>query len=226
MSTDDHRRTRSARRMYALVLCALCVLCGVRGLPVDRVGAAQATVTFSKDIAPVLFTRCSACHHPGGAAPFSLLSYASAKSRAGLIASATARRFMPPWKADPISGDFIGQPRLSDGDIGLIQRWAETGALEGDPRDLPRLPPIAEGWQLGQPDLIVSPSQAYTLQADGTDVFRIFVVPLPVDRVRYVRGLEFRPGNPKVVHHANIRIDRTRSGTGLRRAAGPFGRLS
>lgn len=171
--------------------------------------AAQSTVTFSKDIAPILVTRCSACHHPGGSAPFSLLNYASAKPRASLIASATARRFMPPWKADPISGDFIGQGRLSDADIDLIQRWADGGAAEGDPRDLPPQPRIAEGWQLGQPDLTVSPSQPYTLQPDGTDVFRIFVVPLPVDRTRFVRGLEFRPGNPKVVHHANIRIDRT-----------------
>jgi Flp pilus assembly protein TadD len=165
--------------------------------------------TFSKDIAPILFARCGACHHPGGPAPFSLLSYDAARPRARLLASATKRRFMPPWKAEPVPGGFVGQPRLSDADIDLMQRWVDAGAIEGDPRDLPAPPRIAEGWQLGKPDLIVSPSQAFTLQADGIDVFRIFVVPLPVDRVRYVRGLEFRPGNPKVVHHANIRIDRT-----------------
>jgi hypothetical protein len=116
---------------------------------------------------------------------------------------------MPPWKAEPVSGDFIGQQRLSDGEIDLIQRWVDGGALEGDPRDLPPQPRIASGWELGKPDLIVSLSQAYTLAAEGSDVFRIFVIPLPTDRLRYVRGLEFHPGNPKVVHHANIRIDRT-----------------
>jgi Flp pilus assembly protein TadD len=165
--------------------------------------------TFSKDIAPILFAHCGACHHPAGPAPFSLLSYDAASPRASLIASATKRRFMPPWKAEPLAGGFVGQARLSDADIDLIQRWAAGGAIEGNPRDLPVPPPIAEGWQLGKPDLIVSPSEPFTLQAEGIDVFRIFVVPLPVDRLRYVRGLEFRPGNSKVVHHANIRIDRT-----------------
>jgi Flp pilus assembly protein TadD len=172
-------------------------------------GAPVEAVTFSKDIAPILFARCALCHNPNGSAPFSVLSYSAAKQRASLIASATKSRFMPPWKAEPVSGDFIGQQRLSDGEIDLIQRWVDGGAPEGDPRDLPPQPHIASGWELGKPDLIVSLPQAYTLPGEGSDVFRIFVIPLPTDRVRYVRGLEFHPGNPKVVHHANIRIDRT-----------------
>ena len=90
----------------------------------------------------------------------------------------------------------------------MIQRWVDQGAVEGDRRDLPSLPRFTNGWQLGQPDLIVSPSETYTLPAEGTDVFRIFVIRLPVDAPRYVRGVEFRPGT-RVVHHANIRIDRT-----------------
>jgi tetratricopeptide (TPR) repeat protein len=57
------------------------------------------------------------------------------------------------------------------------------------------------------PDLVIRPP-AYTLTTAGTDVFRIFVIPIPVNQRRFVRGLEFRPGN-RVVHHANIRIDRT-----------------
>jgi Flp pilus assembly protein TadD len=181
------------------------------GVPVEAVspGVPVEAVTFSKDIAPILFARCAACHNPEGPAPFSVLAYGSARQRASLIASATRRRFMPPWKAEPESGDFIGQQRLSDGEIDLIQRWVDGGAVEGDPRDLPPQPRNAGGWELGKPDLIVSPAQAYTLAAGGSDVFRIFVIPLPTDRVRYVRGLEFHPGNPKVVHHANIRIDRT-----------------
>ena len=116
---------------------------------------------------------------------------------------------MPPWKADPVPGGFAGQPRLTQEEIDLIQRWVEEGAIEGNPRDTPEQPRIAEGWQLGQPDQVVSLAEAYELPAAGIDVFRIFVMPVPVDRPRYVRGLEFRPGNPKVVHHANVRIDRT-----------------
>ena len=156
------------------------------------------------------------CHHAGGSAPFSLLTYADVKRRAPLVAIVTKSRLMPPWKVEPGDGPFVGQHPLSDGEIRLIQRWVDEGAVEGDPREAP--PPLrraqgerlwAEGWQLGKPDLILRPAQAYTLPAEGTDAFRIFVIPIPVETTRYVRGLEFHPGNPRVVHHANIRIDRT-----------------
>jgi Flp pilus assembly protein TadD len=149
------------------------------------------------------------CHHPGGSAPFSLVTYADAKRRATQIATVTKSRFMPPWKADPGDGPFVGQHPLSDGEIRLIQRWADEGAAEGDPRDAPPLRVWSEGWLLGKPDLVLTLEQPYTVPPDGADVFRIFVLPIPVDAARFVRGLEFRPGNPKVVHHANIRVDAT-----------------
>ncbi len=192
-----------------------CLLIGALLAISTSVLAADA-VTFNKDIAPIVVDRCGTCHRPGGSAPFSLLTYAEAKRRATLVASATKSRYMPPWKADPANGPFVDQHPLSETEIDLIQRWVTTGAAEGNPDDTPaRLRDAQAGklwtgsWQLGAPDLVVTLPEAYTLQADGTDVFRIFVVPLPVDRVRYVRGLEFRPGNPKVVHHANIRVDAT-----------------
>ena len=165
-------------------------------------------VTYTKDIAPLVADRCAMCHHPGGAAPFSLLTYADVKRRATQIAGVTRRRFMPPWKADPENGPFVGQHPLSDAQIARIQQWVDAGAIEGEPGGS-RKASWTEEWQLGAPDLVVSLPQPYMLQADGTDVFRVFVIPLPVDRLRFVRGLEFRPGNPKVVHHANIRVDRT-----------------
>jgi tetratricopeptide (TPR) repeat protein len=166
-------------------------------------------VTFARDVAPIVFDRCGICHHPNGSAPFSLLTYPAAKQRATQIAAVTKRRLMPPWKSEPGFGEFIGHRPLSDAEIGVFQRWLADGALEGDPRDLPPPPRWTEGWQLGKPDLVVTLSQPYVLPADGTDVSRVFVFPLPVDTMRYVRGLEFRPGNQTVVHHANIRIDRT-----------------
>ena len=116
---------------------------------------------------------------------------------------------MPPWKSEPGYGEFIGHRPLSDAEIGVIQQWLADGAPEGDRRDLPAPPQWTDGWQLGTPDLIVTLPRPYVLPADGTDVSRVFVLPLPVGTMRYVRGLEFRPGNQRVVHHANIRIDRT-----------------
>ncbi len=165
-------------------------------------------VTFSKDIAPLVFSRCGQCHHSNGSGPFSLLTYTAARQHATQMALATHSRLMPPWKAEPGSGDFVGLQPLSDAEIDLIQQWVAQGAPEGNRRDLPPEPRWTEGWQLGTPDLIVTFPQPYSLPADGPDVSRVFVLPLPVGTARYVKGIEFLAGNPRI-HHANIRIDAT-----------------
>ena len=183
-----------------------------RPLRIVAPAAEPASVTFSKDVAPLLADRCGMCHHPGGSAPFSLLTYADAKRRATQIATVTANRFMPPWKADPADGPFLGQHPLSAAEITMLRRWADTGAQQGDAPEssvVSRRSQWTAGWQLGKPDLVIALPQPYTLPAEGTDAFHIFVLPIPVETARFVRGLEFRPGNPKVVHHANIRIDTT-----------------
>ena len=168
---------------------------------------AAAQVSYSRDVAPILFRHCAACHQPDGPGPFSVLTYEEARRRATQIASVTKAGVMPPRKAEPGHGDFVDQARLTAAEITTIQRWVDEGAIEGDPIQRPPLPARSGGWQLGVPDLVVRPAE-YTLTTDGTDVFRIFVIPLPIGERRFVRGLEFRPGN-RVVHHANIRIDRT-----------------
>ena len=107
----------------------------------------SAPVTFSRDIAPIIFENCGVCHHPDGPAPFSLLTYASAKQHATQIAAATRTRFMPPWKSEPGSGEFLGQRHLTDEEIALIERWVAAGAPAGDARPTPA-PTWTEGWQL------------------------------------------------------------------------------
>ena len=170
-----------------------------------------AKVTFTRDIAPIVLAHCATCHRPGDAAPFRLLTYEDVRRRARQIALVTKNRSMPPWKPEPGYGAFAGERRLSDRQLELIQRWVELGAPEGDVRDLPPAPRWAGGWQLGEPDLVVAVPEPYLLATDGPDVFRTFVIPIAVPNGRYVKGLEFRPGVPTAVHHANIKIDRTRS---------------
>ena len=165
-------------------------------------------VTFSKDVAPVIYAKCARCHHPSGSAPFSLLTYRDARSHATQIGLVTKNRVMPPWKADPEGEKFIGLDPLTESEIALLQRWVASGAIEGNRRDLPAPPASSGGWQLGTPDLVVTLPMPFVLPADGPDVSRVFVLPLPVDRQRYVRGIEFRANNPRI-HHANIRIDAT-----------------
>jgi len=166
-------------------------------------------LTFNKDVAPIIFKHCAVCHRPGQAGPFSLLSYDDVRKHAKLIAEVTQNRYMPPWLPEPGYGTFAGERRLAQGQIDVIQRWVAGGTVEGDPKDLPPPPDWSEGWLLGQPDLVVTMPRAYTLSAEGKDVYRNFVFPLPVSGRRYVKGVEFRPGNAKVVHHAFINVDET-----------------
>src|SRR5205809_3125190 len=173
--------------------------------------AAMLALTFTKDIAPIIWARCATCHRPGGIAPFSLLSFADVKQRATLIRAVTTRRIMPPWKPEPGKGEFADARRLSDAEIAAIEQWIDQGAAEGDPAHLAPLPAWSSDWQLGAPDVVVSMPEPFHVPADGTDVFRTFVLPVPVSGPRYVRAVEFRPDNARVVHHATLGIDRTRS---------------
>ncbi len=165
-------------------------------------------VTFTKDVAPIVFTSCVSCHRKGGPAPFSLTTYDEVRRRATQIAAVTKSRFMPPWKVEPGLGHFVGQDPLSDKQIATLEAWVASGAPQGAGA-LPPVPVLPDGWLLGKPDLIVKPPRPFTLQAQPTDAFRIFAIRLPVTKRTYVRGIEFHPGNASVVHHANIRIDRT-----------------
>lgn len=168
--------------------------------------AAAPPVTFAEQVAPLLFSHCSPCHRPDGPAPFSLLNYEEVRRHGTQIAAVTHSRYMPPWKPAP-GTDFVGDRHLTDAQIALIVGWVAGGMAEGDPRKLPPVPQWPAGWQLGAPDLVIT-LPAYTLPAEGRDVFRNFVVSIPVTATRYVRGLEFRAGTP-AIHHANIRLDRT-----------------
>ena len=177
-------------------------------------------VTFNKHIAPLIFHYCSPCHRPGEAAPFSLLTYADVRKHASQIVTVTERRYMPPWPPEAGYGDFAGERRLTADQLRLIAEWVKQGSVEGDVADLPVMPRFTEGWQIGPPDLVVQMPKPYRLAASGGDVFRNFVVPVNLKEAKYVRAIELRPGNKRVVHHANIWIDRRQS---LRRRDGEDG---
>jgi tetratricopeptide (TPR) repeat protein len=172
-----------------------------------RPGTQAAPVTFTKDISPILFSHCTNCHRPDGNAQISLLTYDAVKRHATQIRTVTKSRYMPPWKPEAGYGTFVGERRLTDQQVQLIERWISDGLVEGDPSDLPPQPRWAPGWQLGEPDLVVTLPE-YTLRSDGTDLFRNFVVPIPGAGTRYVSAVEFRPGN-RAVHHADILVDST-----------------
>ena len=209
------RLSRAAVAPWLLISLSLFAGCDLSVTDSRRAPAAdrQSPLTFNKDVAPIVFERCSPCHRPGHLAPFALLTYEDVKMRASQIATATAERRMPPWLPEAGYGRFSSERRLRDDQIEILQQWVEEGALEGDPADLSATPPPmrADGWELGKPDVVAEMPEAYTLQPDGSDVFRNFVIPLTLSSTRYVRAVEFRPGNQHVVHHAVVGIDGTRS---------------
>jgi Flp pilus assembly protein TadD len=173
--------------------------------------SAAQNITFNKDIAPIVFESCAPCHHPGESAPFALLNYQDVRRRASQIVTVTSLRYMPPWPPEAGYGEFSGDRRLSDAQLRLIADWVKQGAPEGAAADLPAVPRFSENWQMGPPHIIVQVPEPFHVPAGGGDVFRNMILPVHVDGVRYVRGLELRPGNKRVVHHANIWIDRRRT---------------
>src|ERR1700676_3341821 len=168
-------------------------------------------VAFNRDIAPILFHYCAACHRPGESGPFPLLSYKDAKSHARQIAAVTQNRFMPPWLPEPGEFKFADELRLSDAQITMIVHWMEQGAVEGAASDLPHTPVFAEGWQIGTPDLVIKADKPYQLPASGGDQYWNFIFRTPVNKTRWLKAIEIRPGDQRVVHHANVLVDRTES---------------
>jgi tetratricopeptide (TPR) repeat protein/mono/diheme cytochrome c family protein len=172
----------------------------------------HSTLTFNKDIAPILFNNCAVCHHPGGSGPFSVLNYSDVQKHARQIAAVTLSHYMPPWLPEPGHGKFVGERKLDDEQIQSIQRWVASGAPEGIASDLPPTPKFSEGWQMGTPDLVIELPQPYVLLAHGnTDSWPRFVLPVPDIGTHYVRGIEIQPGNARIVHHCYVAIDRTQT---------------
>jgi hypothetical protein len=159
--------------------------------------------TFSRDVAPILYKHCVACHREGDIAPMSLLTYKEARPWAAAIRQAVLARKMPPWKADPRYGAWSNDPRLSESDIATIKAWAEGTKAEGDPKEMPAAPDFHDGWKIGKPDLVFSiPEQK--LAATGPDGYVYIDIPTNFKEDRWVVATELRPGNRKVVHHAHV----------------------
>jgi Flp pilus assembly protein TadD/mono/diheme cytochrome c family protein len=179
-----------------------------------------AQVTFNRDIAPIVFHNCAPCHHPGEAGPFPLLTYADVKTHGRQIAFVTHNRVMPPWLPEPNELKFADELRLSDEEIATIQSWVDQGEAEGNPADLPAKPVFGVGWQLGKPDVIVRAEKPYLLAASGSDSYWNFVFRTPVHRTRWLKAMEIRPGDKRLVHHANVLVDREESGRRLEKEPG------
>ena len=164
-------------------------------------------VTFSKDIAPIFQKSCQNCHHPGTSAPMSLMTYNDTRPWARSIKDRVLRREMPPWHLDKTVGirEYKNDISLSDGQIAAIAKWVDSGAPQGDPADLPKPLEFSneDTWFLGQPDLTVTTDE-FKMYPKGSDwwIDQYGEVTVPEDR--WIKAMEIKPSNPKIVHHAVV----------------------
>lgn len=163
-------------------------------------------VTYSGNVAPILQKNCVPCHRPGQAAPFSLMTFRDVQKHASEVVEMTQSRAMPPWLPEAGFGAFADERRLTSNEKDILKQWFQSGKLEGVDSSKSEPPLETNRWFLGPPDLVVRMPQSYTLAADGPDVYRNFVIPVPLDRDRFVRAVEFAPGNSRIVHHAFIKV--------------------
>jgi hypothetical protein len=161
-------------------------------------------VTFYRDVLPVLRKNCQRCHRPGEAAPMSFLTYKDTRPWAKAMREAVLLKKMPPWYADPQIGSFLNDRSLMKQEIDTLVAWAESGALEGDPKDAPTPASFPEGWSAGVPDLVLEMPQEFSVPASGTIPYQHFVIPTGFQEDRWVRIAELRPGSRAHVHHALI----------------------
>ncbi len=197
---------------FSLSVALLGVLCWQAGPAAQAPSATN--VTFNKDVAPILNKNCVSCHRPGEIAPMSLTSYEAARPWARAIRKAVADRVMPPWGADPQFGQFANDPSLSAKDVATILAWADAGAFEGNPKDLPAAPVFPEGWKIGKPDMVLTMTEPAQVPAGGTRIIQDYPIdPVTFQQDTYVEMMEVVPSNRLVTHHAIVSVREGRSST-------------
>ena len=162
---------------------------------------AAGTPTFAKDIAPILYENCVACHRPNHLAPMSLITYADARPWARAVKTKVLAREMPPWGADSSERAYKNDASLTQTEIDTIAAWVDGGAPEGNAVDLPEVPQFAEGWSIGEPDLIFTMLEPFEVPADGTVPYSYVTVPTNLQEDIWISAHEFRPGDRRVIHH-------------------------
>ena len=157
--------------------------------------------TFYKDVLPILQSKCQGCHRPGEAAPMAFLTYEGTRPFAAAIREAVVTKKMPPWGANPAHGKFSNDPTLNDAEKKTLLAWVDAKAPAGNKKDAPVPRAFVEGWNIGQPDMVIAMPKAYDVPATGTIEYTRFILPLNFTEDRWVSAAEVRPGNRAVVHH-------------------------
>ena len=161
----------------------------------------MSTVTYTKDVVPILQKHCQSCHRPGEAGPFSMLTYEDLRPWTGAIRLAVQHKIMPPWYADPQFGHFSNNRALSDQEIKTIVSWVIAGSPKGDPKDMPPPLQFTEGWGISQPDVVLQLPKPFPVPESGMVEYQYVIVPTGFTKDTWVQAAEVRPTERAVVHH-------------------------
>jgi mono/diheme cytochrome c family protein len=180
----------------------------------DRASGVPTTVTFAKDVAPILQKNCQQCHQPDAIGPMPLTTFEEVRPWARAIKQRVMLGEMPPYRYDRDVGiqALKDDLRLSEAEIQTLVRWVDSGASPGNPADLPPPRTFADPneWayaQFGPPDLVVS-TKPFTLPAQGQDVWWRPVVPTGLTEDRCIKAISVKPSlkGRAAAHHANSEL--------------------
>ncbi len=178
------------------------------GCPIARAprikAAADSSLTYTRQVAPIIQKHCQDCHRPGEAGPFSLLHYRDAAAWSAAIREVVADQRMPPWHADPAHGTFRNARSLSAKERTTLLNWIDAGCPEGNPADLPPPRKFVKGWRIGKPDAIFKLQEVVKVPAQAPKEgipYKFLVVSEPFAEDKWVTAVECRPGAASVVHH-------------------------
>ncbi len=170
-------------------------------------------LTFSKEIAPIIYKHCTPCHRPGSGAPFDLLTYKDVKDHIHTIQQSVNERLMPPWPADTGYSHFIGEKVLTAGELNQLNKWISLGAPEGNPTETPLLPKLFNQSNFGKPDLVLKIRKPFFIKGNNKDNFIMLKIPYELSADTFIRAIEIVPGNKKLVHHINAHLIQYAAGT-------------
>lgn len=164
--------------------------------------------TYADDVASILFDNCTNCHHNGGIAPFSLMSYNDAQSRAAMIQNAVVSKRMPPWPPNNNYAQFAHERSLTAAEIATIDAWANAGAPQGNPANTPATPVYdPNNWRLGTPDFSIKMPDYRSKATASSDDYVCISLPTNLATNNIIQSIEVIPGNPEIVHHVLLYLD-------------------
>jgi len=167
--------------------------------------APSSELTYADDIARIVNRNCVECHREGTAAPFALKTYQDVATRANMIAEVVHEGRMPPWYAHPDTDEFMNSRRLKDEDREKLIAWARGDKKRGNLAEAPEPPEYPDPeWIIGEPDLFVQAPEPFELPAHGYVDYQYIMFPYQFPEDTWVQGIQIKPSNSRVVHHANL----------------------